>query len=777
MIGKEVSMKRIISEYTFSAEQRERVKSLAEQCGLHEVTASVLYSRGVDTPEKVARFLNPSKKNFLSPFLMRGMRELKEEIDRVRASGGLIVVFGDYDADGIGAASVLSMALRRYGVRCSVHIPERSEGYGMSVAALEKILREQAPDLIVTVDCGISNRECVEYIKSCGVRVVVTDHHELPDVLPDCTIVNPKLADDYPYDNLCGAGVAFKIACALLGEKAYEFLDLAAVSTVADSVPLIGENRDIVFEGLKLINRKPRSALRYLLSGRKDETTAQTLAFTVAPRVNAAGRMGDAECALRLFTSEREEEIYDLSCRLNEYNAERQQLCDEVYRTAKEQLRRQGVYGNVIMLCDESWNTGLVGIVAARISEEFNRPAILFVKNGECLKGSARTIDSVNIYEALKACSEHIEEFGGHAQAAGVNVRAEKFEALRRALDEYIGKNYSAEDFVPTLSVCGQMENLDISLALELERLEPFGVGNKRPLFCAELEKAGVRRMKEGSPHLTIRSGGMEFVWFGGERALPLLSADVGKTLVFECNISRYRGTESVRGVVRDMVCSSEGGDVTELFKFRNALMRLEAPSAEVAAEYAGVQEICGRIGAARSACHYGLALLCSRSVPAPFEECVAGLEQDLFRPGSPNVGNAVIISPSADAELSLYRDVIFLDQPADFHFKELAGKKIVVNREICGYNDIAALETSREVMGELYRLFRGGLAGEDSVSCALGAKSPFSAAQIVFAAEVFSELGLIRFGNGMAYAVNGKRSDLKLSKLYCAVCALKEGS
>ena len=517
-------MKKLTFEYNFPAEQQQRVRALAAECGLHELTASILYSRGIDDAEKVNKFLHPSREHFLSPFLMRGMRELKEEIDAVRAGDGLVAVYGDYDADGIGAASILLSALRRYGVRCVSHIPERAEGYGMSVAALEKLIGESAPDLIVTVDCGISNREEVEYIKSRGVRVVVTDHHELPDVLPDCVVVNPKLDDDYPYDNLCGAGVAFKIACALLGTRAYEFLDLAAVSTVADSVPLVGENRDIVFEGLRLINRKPRRALALLLASRKDETSAQTLAFTVAPRVNAAGRMGDANSALRLFTSEDEGEICDLSCRLNEYNTERQQLCDEVYRSAKQKIREQGAFGNIIMLSDESWNTGLVGIVAARICEEFNRPAILFVKKGDCLKGSARTIENINIYEALKACSAYIEEFGGHAQAAGVNVREENFDALKSALDAYIGETYTEEDFIPTLSVCDAQRFVpDLALAKELELLEPFGVGNKRPLFAMQAGKLSAKRLKQGSPHISIRTEGTELVWFGGENALPLL--------------------------------------------------------------------------------------------------------------------------------------------------------------------------------------------------------------------------------------------------------------
>ena len=769
-------MKKIVPEFTLTEERRAAVRSLARACGLHELTAGILLSRGVDTPEKVARFLSPSRKNFIDPFAMRGMRELVNAIYDVRDGGGLILIYGDYDADGIGAASILTRALRAVGARCTAYVPERADGYGMSVSALERLIDVHSPALIVTVDCGVSNREEVEYIKSRGVRVIVTDHHELPDVLPDCTVINPKLADDYPYDNLCGAGVAFKVACALLGERAYPLLDIAAVSTVADSVPLVGENRDIVYEGLRIINSAPREAIGLLISSKKGEVDAQSLAFTVAPRINAAGRMGDAGSALRLFASDDPAEIYDLACKLGTYNVERQQVCDELYRSAKEMLAKDGAYGNVIMLCGEEWSTGLVGIVAAKLTEEFNRPALLFVRKGDMLKGSARTIENINIYEALRACSEYIEEFGGHAQAAGVNVRAENFEKLRGALDAYLAEHYSKEDFIPSLSVCGTDVQLDLSLAEELQKLEPCGVGNRVPLFAARLGRTEARRLKDGSPHISLRAAGTDLVWFGGEQALPLLSSDLEKTVVFESDVSRFRGKASVRGIVRDMVCSYGEGPLTGLYLFRNNLLRLAEKEPSVVVGFEGEEEIRSRILSARAQCNYGLLMVCSEGIPAAFADCVRGLDIDLFRPGSHNIGNAVLVSPAADAEIGMYRDVVFLDRPADFNIAGLNGKKIVVNRELCGYNSIAALETSREVMGELYRALRGGFAGEDSAAAAMGSDLPFDGRQILFAAEVFLELGLLRPVRGGFAAVAGKRTDLRLSKIYRAVCTLKEG-
>ncbi len=768
-------MKKIVAEYLFSPQQLNIVRELSEKCGLSELTVKILFSRGVDTFEKIQRFLHPSAENFLSPFLMQGMRELIDAIGDVKKKGGTIAVFGDYDADGIGAVSILSTAMREYGVNTVAYIPERSEGYGLSVDALKKIMDAYTPDLIVTVDCGVSNREEVDYVISRGVRIIVTDHHELPEVLPACTVINPKLKDDYPYDNLCGAGVAFKIACALLGDRAYPLVQLAAISTVADSVPLIGENRDIVAEGLKRINIQPRKAIAYLLAGKKEEITATSLAYTVAPRINAAGRMGDANCALRLFTSEDDAEILELAGKLNEYNTERQQACDEVYCCAKEKIAKEGAFGNVIMLSDESWNTGLVGIVAAKLAEEFNRPVLLFVKRGEMLKGSARTIEGINIYEALKACSAYISEFGGHAQAAGVNILQENFENLKRALDDYIGDRYTPEDFVPSLSICEKNLEADLTLAKELELLEPFGVGNKKPLFSVEAASIQAHPLKLGSPHIAIKAGSLDLVWFGGEKAMPLLSSDLSKEIVFELNVTRFRGKESVRGIVRDMVLSGEGGARTDLYIFRNNLLRLKSEPVSVSKEIVSKEEMLKRIKSACLNCGYGLAVLCTEEIPKEFSDCISGLEKDYFYPFSQNVGNAVIISPSFDADLSQYREIMYLETPSDYNVKGLEGKKIVVNGDKCGYNKIVALETSREILIDIYRRLCGGIAGPDSVAAAYREDTGYTAEQVIFAVEVFCELGLLHFDVNTITVIKGKKTELNKSMLYRAVCALKE--
>ena len=569
-------MKKIVPEYAFSQAQLNTISALARQTGLTENITRILYARGVDDVKKIRAFMHPSRKNFLSPYLMKGMKEAVLALTEARDMQKTVAVFGDYDADGICASAIMYHALRDFGIDAHVYVPERADGYGLSFDAVDKIFDDCNPELFITVDCGISCAKEAQYIYELGCDVIVTDHHELPEELPDCIVINPKLKDDYPYDNLCGAGVAFKLACALIGEKAYEYLDFATLATVADSVPLLGENRDIVTEGLKLFNGNPRPCFAALIGKNYDGVTAQTLAFTLAPRINAAGRMGDAQAAFRLFVTEREAEVYDLATKLCLYNTERQKCCDELYASAKEKLKAKGAYGNVIMLWDESWNAGFIGIVAARMAEEFGRPTLLFVQNGDMLKGSARSIESVNIFSALKNCGEYIEEFGGHAQAAGINVKTENFDALEKALGEEIERTYSQEDFVQKVYVSEEIDApFSEKFARELMALEPYGVGYRKPLFSLSVSNCQARAMKPHFPHLTVKCDYLELLYFSGAKHLKILQSDVQKKIILEVGISKFRGKETVKGYVKDLLYDLRTGACVGRDCFQNAFAGL----------------------------------------------------------------------------------------------------------------------------------------------------------------------------------------------------------
>lgn len=772
-------MKKIIPEYSFTSEQLHQISLLANECKISPSIAKILCARGMDTAEKIRKFLSPSKANFLSPFLMSGMREAVSLITQARDEGWNVAVFGDYDADGICASTIMSKVLQAFGIEPYVYVPERSEGYGLSISAIDKILDEFFPDLFITVDCGISNAEQVKYLQEAGVTVIVSDHHELPEILPDCVCVNPKFKDDYPYDNLCGAGVAFKIGVALLGERAYSLLDFAALATVADSVPLLGENRDIVAEGLKLINANPRPCFSSLLSKNDNEVTAQTLAFTLAPRINAAGRMGDANAALGLFLSETPSEVFSLAVKCNEYNTERQKCCDKLYESAKEKLKEKGAYGNVIMLYDESWNSGFVGIVAARIADEYCRPAILFVKNGNSMKGSARSIECINIFDALKNCSEYITEFGGHAQAAGVNITEENFPLLEKALNEYIGRTYESEDFIPKIVVSEEIvSDFSPRFAKELSRLEPYGVGNKKPLFCVRAENCSVREVKPGSPHLSIRNEYIDLIYFGGAKQKRLLESDVEKYIVFECNFSRFKGREYVKGFVRDIVYDALSGNVSAGI-FANNMLRLSGERPEIFFERLNTQQTVALIRERVSACAYGLCLIASGKATLKAYPELKIRNVDLYKPSARNVANTILISPSPDVDLSAYSCIVFLDEPAEYNLATLSGRKVFVNGDLCGYKKmLRRIDTNREYLLNIFSSLRrqaASLMGSDCLEAArLTSSLGYDTYEFIFALSVFEELGLLSFEEGKIEIYRGVKVDLNDSRIYSRICRLK---
>lgn len=758
-------MKRILPEFEFSAEQLNIISRLAAECNLCEDTVKILYGRGITDKDSIINFLNPSKAHFISPFKMGGMREAVELITRARIEEWGVVVYGDYDADGICAATIMGNALRDFGIEPIICVPERRNGYGLSIQVVEELFDEYYPQLVITVDCGISCAREVEYMKELGAEVIVTDHHELPVNIPDCVCINPKFNDGYIYDNLCGAGVAFKVACALLGEDAYKYLDFAAIATVADSVPLTGENRDIVYEGLKLINSKPRSCYSQFYKA-EGSVNSQTLAFSIAPRINAAGRMGDAKSALDLFNETDDNIVYSLASKLTSYNMERQKYCDELYTSAKEMLATDGVSGKIIILAGENWNSGFVGIVAARLADEFSRPVILFVRHGNMLRGSARSIESVNIFEALKACEQYIDEFGGHSQAAGVNVSEENFEALKTALNEYLSSVYTEDDFIPTVRISGVLSGeYSPKFAKELELLEPFGVGNKRPVFLLEERSMYVRSGRAQSNHLSIRDSRIELMYFGGSRFSSLIESGATKNIIFEYNVSTFRGKEYVKGFVREIIYNREAGKNAAEDIALNGIVSLgdaidESLKPVTKEEIERAMAECSDFGTLFIAYEY--------DTIEQFKNA-SKLNVDLFLPSSKSGASGILLSPQSDVDLSGYSRIICLNNCA-VDVPALSGKTV----EYCSDGEVPSyifgLSTERVDLLNIFAALcanvnniRGSNVAEVAKYNDLG----FTPSQTAFALKVFLQLGLVSFESGSLIIYRGIKTDLSNSSVY----------
>ena len=758
-------MKKIVGGRTFTEEEKEIIAENARQSGLMPETAALLYARGLTSAQSVKEFLAPDKRLLHDPFLLRGMRDAVARLEEARESGEPVLIFGDYDADGISAASILYKAFTEYGLETYAVVPERENGYGLNTEIVAKYAEEIYMGLVVTVDCGISDAEKVAFIKDeLGADVIVTDHHEIPDRLPACVASNPKRPEQaYPFDGLCGAGVAFKLACALLGAAAEKYIDIAALATVADSMSLTGENRVIVSEGLKRMRAAPRSAYRRLLEAAgAREVTAQTLAFALAPRINAAGRMGDAASALRLFLTEDEGEIYDLAVRLNTYNIERQAECDKLYKLAKDKINEEGAYGNVIMLKGDDWRTGFIGIVAARLAEEYARPVIMFAGVNGHYKGSARSLPDINIFEAISACKDLLLEFGGHAQAAGVAVSKENFAAFYKAMDEYLGANCPPEAFIPKVQVDGWCEKpLPMRFAEELELFEPCGVGNRRPVFAAKAGAVKAAPLKEGSPHVFFFLPACEMLYFGGAKAAEYLELPVEKYVVFEPNVSVFNKQKRLKGIVREVLFGYTEAEELEGEIFLKQLSSLAAEEkAYVAVDAAGAAALAEESLKSR----YGTAFIFSDPANADKFPCLAGVQRCLFRPSESNLLNAVIIG--GGEPLDGFKRVIYMDKPPRV---VAGGRETYVNTELSGRGLFKGVSADRGAFKEVFALLRS-LSGKKftkPVAFYRENRVQYNRNQFLFALKVFGELGIFVCRNGVFSQDVSVRSELKNSAVY----------
>ena len=543
------------------------LKEFMQKYNLNELLARVLLNKGITKKEDIDLFMSPTRKDFHNPFLMPDMEITVNRILNAIDNNEKIIIYGDYDADGITSITVLKSFLEERGLEVDSYIPNRlDEGYGLNKEAIKKIF-DDGHRLMITVDCGISGLDEVDYANSLGMEVLITDHHEPAQNLPKAlAVVDAKRKDnEYPFNQLAGVGVVFKLIQAIsiklnLDEKEYlKYLDIVCIGTISDIVPLVDENRVIAKLGLKLVNQTRNIGLKALLEvvGFK-EIDSTAISFGVAPRINACGRMGHEQIALDLFLSKDYENAKKLAIKLNEYNIERQTIEKRIFDEATEKIEKEEKNNACIIVGGEGWHHGIIGIVASKVTDMYFKPSILICFEENVGKGSGRSIPGFDLHEALMKCSDELEKFGGHAMAVGVTVAKDKFDEFKAKLEEY-AKQCDIDKIVPIINIDSeiQLKNIDIDSVRSLKMLEPFGEANKTPLFLFKnLKINSIRALSEGKHlKLTLKEDNFMINAIGfnmGDLSEKYLLDDK-VDVVGNLEINSFNGNESIQIVMKDL--------------------------------------------------------------------------------------------------------------------------------------------------------------------------------------------------------------------------------
>ncbi|WP_042146120.1 single-stranded-DNA-specific exonuclease RecJ [Paucisalibacillus sp. EB02] len=556
-------MLRSKSNWKFASIQENMNDWMDDSSELSPVIKELLLQRGMTTNEEIQNFLNPSIDHLIDPNRLASMNIARERVLQAIETNEKILVFGDYDADGVSSTTILIKALQEIGANCDFYIPNRfTEGYGPNENAFRQAKKEGF-QLIITVDTGIASVHEAKVAKDLGIDLIITDHHEPQEELPDAfAIIHPKCSPDYPFKELAGAGVAFKFAEALLGYFPEHLLDLVVIGTIADLVPLVNENRILAYFGLRTLSNTKREGLIALKKRCKMEgkTTEEDIGFLIGPRLNAVGRLQDADLAVHLLMTDDRQEAEELAEMIDQLNQERQKVVASIVKEVEETVAIDSQKG-VIVVAKEGWNQGVLGIVASRLVRKYDRPAIVLAINEEdgTAKGSARSIPRFDLFQGCMRIKDVFTHFGGHAQAAGMTLPIENVQLLEEKLDNIISEELSSEDFKQEILISKTLGLSDVSEELidEISQLAPFGMANPKPKFHINCKPVDIRQLGNLKKHLKLQfkedSHSLEGIAFGMGDLFHYISTSVTVSVAGELGINEWNGIRKPQLVVEDM--------------------------------------------------------------------------------------------------------------------------------------------------------------------------------------------------------------------------------
>ena len=555
-----------------SKPEKEKVQALQNALQIDETVATLLVQRGIETYEQAKTFFRPTLNDLHNPYLMKDMDKAVSRIEKAIANNENILVFGDYDVDGTTAVSLVSSYLRTYYPNVATYIPDRyNEGYGISYIGID-YAEDNDVSLIIALDCGIKSIDHVNYAKAKKIDFIICDHHRPGEFLPDAiAVLDPKRADcSYPYDELCGCGVGFKLIQALADnrnqtiEDLLPYLDLVATAIAADIVPMTGENRVLAKFGLDVINTNPRPGIKALIQNTKKKVlTITDVVFIVAPRINAAGRVKHGNEAVALLTEYNLEQAEQFASEIEGYNSDRKDLDKQITKEALLQIEENNEIERFsTVVYQESWHKGVIGIVASRLVENYYRPTVVFTKSGDKLAASARSVKDFDVYNTLEACAEHLEQFGGHMYAAGMTLKEENYQNFKNAFENEVKNTIHPDLLIPEIAVDFELDfsDIDEKFMRILKQFEPFGPENMTPVFMSKnvVDSGYAKTFGNDAEHLKVfvkqnHSPNFNAIGFGLGKKIDLVKNKQPFEAVYVVEENEWNGNVSLQLQLRDI--------------------------------------------------------------------------------------------------------------------------------------------------------------------------------------------------------------------------------
>lgn len=765
------------------------IEAFSKKFKLNTNIIKLLFQRNINTEAKIEKFLNPSINDFNNPFDLKNMQEVIDRVNYHISNNSSIVILGDYDTDGICASAIIYKYLIKLTPNVNVFLPNRiSDGYGLSKDTIDKIKSLYNPDFIITVDCGISAVNEVDYCKSLGIEIVITDHHDIPDVIPNCLIINPKLDNQlYKFKELCGAGVALKVVQAIIGfeQSLKEYITIAAIATVADIVPLIDENRSIVYLGLKEQENNLPIGIKKLLKKLKCELplTSTDISFKVAPKLNATGRMGDASISFKLFIEEDDYEIDKIITNLIELNEKRLVETNKIIDDVSLKLDRVNISKvGAIVLYNDEWESGVLGIICSKLVEKYNRPVCILTKVDNEYKGSLRSVPGVNIFEALNNIKEHLIQFGGHNQAAGVTVEPNKLEDFKYALNRYVLNNYDKTHFIPCKYYDLDISNIQLEneFITQLDVLEPFGLQNEKPQFLMSCNSIRVSRMVNHPNHICFKLKNINFIGFNLGDYVDQMNTNSNKDIIVELQKEKYKNRILLKGLVKFVRCGkikvapkneyNKGNFLTQL-----QMNKVNANFKNIA--YLSEKDAISTINKCLNDDIFGTILI-TYDFSNYIKYCnlfkqITNYEYLSIKDSS--AVNTIIFAPEADMNLKSYKNIFLLEKPVcDGFVKFITDKKS--RAYIINSNDMFIdIKTDRGVFTTYHNAIKKCISNTTNFINMYEFynlckdKNPqivdFNFEQFRFVLLVFEELKIVNITSDMI-DFTGVKSDLNKSKI-----------